>query len=114
MSLNAVLADWITMHANGVTAFYAIDTPVTLGIGESGRADYITAALIPRFDLYLSFTAGPVLEIVETVYGSPRARALHCSVDPESHKPVATACKWNVGYLGTYCEDRQAQLTRLL
>jgi len=51
----ALLADWITMHAKGVTAFYDIDTPITLARLEEGNAEYITAALIPRFDLYLSF-----------------------------------------------------------
>jgi len=70
----AILADWVTMTARGVTAFYDIDTPVTLSRLEQGKADYIAPALIPRFDLYLSFTGGPVLELIEQVYGSPRAR----------------------------------------
>ena len=29
------IADWVTSHAHGITAFYDIDTPVTLGPGES-------------------------------------------------------------------------------
>src|SRR5438874_2391359 len=74
-----VLADWITSRARGVTAFYDIDTPVTLAGLESNRAGYISAALIPRFDLYLSFTGGPLLNLVEDLYGSPRARALYCA-----------------------------------
>jgi spore maturation protein CgeB len=46
-----ILADWITTNAKGVTAFYDIDTPVTLAALDHGKAEYITAALIPRFDL---------------------------------------------------------------
>jgi spore maturation protein CgeB len=110
----AVLADWITTHTKGITAFYDIDTPITLTALGQGKAEYITAALIPRFDLYLSFTGGPVLEVIEKVYGSPRARPLYCSVDPELHKPVAAPAKWRLGYLGTYSEDRQQKLNSLM
>jgi spore maturation protein CgeB len=110
----AILADWITTNAKGVTAFYDIDTPVTLAGLDGGKTDYITAALIPRFDLYLSFTGGPVLEVIERIYGSPRARPLYCSVDPDLHKPAATGTKWHLGYLGTYSEDRDQKLNDLL
>jgi spore maturation protein CgeB len=110
----AVLADWITTHANGVTAFYDIDTPVTLAALKSGCAEYISPPLIPRFDLYLSFTGGPILDLIASSYGSPRVRPLYCSVDPENHRPVETPRKWRLGYLGTYSEDRQARLWELL
>ena len=110
----AALGDWITSTANGVTAFYDIDTPVTLKRLESGKADYISPALIPRFNLYLSFTGGPTLQLIEEVYGSPRARALHCSVDPDRHAPIDVPLKWSLGYIGTYSEDRQPLLERLL
>jgi spore maturation protein CgeB len=110
----AVLADWVTMHARGVTAFYDIDTPVTLARLEKGDAEYIIPPLIPRFDLYLSFTGGPVLNVIEQRYGSPRARALYCGVDPSEHAPVSAKPKWCLGYLGTYSRDRQQMLERLL
>jgi spore maturation protein CgeB len=109
-----VLGDWITMNANGVTAFYDIDTPVTLARLEKGNAEYIAPALIPRFDLYLSFTGGPILDSIEERYGSPRARALYCSVDPAEHAPILTEPKWCLGYLGTYSADRQQTLESLL
>jgi hypothetical protein len=50
--------DWVTCHARGVTAFYDIDTPETLAKLDNGL-DYISATLIPRFDIYLSFSGGP-------------------------------------------------------
>jgi spore maturation protein CgeB len=108
------IADWITMNATGVTAFYDIDTPVTLSGLERGDAEYITASLIPRFDIYLSFAGGPALDIIENRYGSPRARPLYCSVDPEFHAPIPCPKKYKLGYLGTYSDDRQPVLERLL
>jgi spore maturation protein CgeB len=110
----AVVGDWITMHARGVTAFYDIDTPVTLARLESGKIDYVSAGLIPRFDLYLSFTGGPVLELIEQAYGSPCARALYCAADPDVHAPVAVRPRWRLGYIGTYSKDRQPALERML
>jgi spore maturation protein CgeB len=110
----AVIGDWITTQARGITAFYDIDTPVTLARLNSGPSDYITAAMIPRFDLYLSFTGGPVLELIEQMYGSPRARVLYCAVDPDLHIPAAVEPRWALGYLGTYSKDRQPALERLL
>jgi spore maturation protein CgeB len=110
----SILANWITSHARGVTAFYDIDTPVTLAALDSGKTDYISAALIPRFDLYLSFTGGPVLDLIEDMYGSPRARALYCAADPDLYAPSALPARWSLGYLGTYSADRQAALDHLL
>src|SRR3954470_23301954 len=108
------LGEWITAKANGVTAFYDIDTPVTLANLEKGDAEYLSASLIPRFDLFLSFTGGPVLDLIEQHYGSPRARVLYCSADPEQHKPLDTPSRWSMGYLGTYSADRQPVLDELL
>ena len=108
------LADWITTQAQGVTAFYDIDTPVTLAGLLNGHTDYISVGLIPRFDLYLSFTGGPVLNIIEERYGSPRARALYCTADPDIHLPSDLPHTWSLGHLGTYSADRLAALDRLL
>ncbi len=107
------IADWVTTHAEGITAFYDIDTPVTLA-GLDGGLDYISAAMIPRFDLYLSFAGGPVPGIIEDAYGSPMARALYCSADIDLYRPQAGRPGWSLGYLGTYSDDRQPQLERML
>jgi len=108
------LADWITSRARGITAFYDIDTPVTLAGLDSGETPYVSAALIPRFDLYLSFTGGPLLNVIEEVYGSPRARALHCTADLSSTAEPDVPPRWALGYLGTYAPDRQGALEALL
>jgi spore maturation protein CgeB len=100
--------------ANGVTAFYDIDTPVTLARLEGDGADYLSAAQIPRYDLYLSFTGGPTLERLQQRYQAPIARPLYCSVDPALYFPEAAPVQWDLGYLGTYSDDRQPVLERLM
>ncbi|WP_314957661.1 glycosyltransferase [Bradyrhizobium cosmicum] len=107
------ISEWVTTHAQGVTAFYDIDTPVTLSRLEQGL-DYLSAAMIPRFDLYLSFSGGPVPQMIEEKYGSPLARALYCSADTERYTPQQAELKWSLGYLGTYSDDRQPTLEQLL
>ena len=105
---------WVLKTAEGLTAFYDIDTPVTLTKLARGEYDYLSPELIPRYDLYLSFTGGPTLEHLERHHGSPRARALYCSVDPALYYPEETEARWDLGYLGTYSEDRQGTLEKLL
>lgn len=101
--------------ARGVVAFYDIDTPVTLAALERGDCAYLNAALIPEFDLYLSFTGGPTLRELEQRYGAPAAHALYCSADPDLSRPdPAAAIGWDLGYLGTYSPDRQPVLEMLL
>ncbi len=100
--------------ALGVTAFYDIDTPVTLAKLERGDFEYLSPEIIPGYDVYLSFTGGPTLRHIETRYGSPAARALYCSVDPAAYPPLDVPKKWDLSYLGTYSPDRQPTLERLL
>jgi spore maturation protein CgeB len=108
------IGDWITAQAKGITAFYDIDTPVTLAGLEAGGTDYISAHLIPRFDLYLSFSGGTALDIIEQVYNSPMARVLYCSADPGAQPEFTVPSKWTLGYLGTYSADRQPVLQDFL
>ncbi len=105
---------WVQDAAKGVTAFYDIDTPVTLAKLSRGEEDYLSVDLIPGYDLYLSFTGGPTLQRLERQYGSPAARALYCSVDAEAYRPLDCARRWDLSYLGTYSPDRQPTLERLL
>jgi spore maturation protein CgeB len=107
------IAEWVTAHAQGVTAFYDIDTPVTLAGLDQGL-EYLSPAMIPRFDLYLSFSGGPVPGMIEDAYGSPMARVLYCSADPDLYRPHPVKQHWSLGYLGTYSDDRQPSLERLL
>ncbi len=109
------IGEWVTRTCCGVKAFYDIDTPVTLAkLEKNGDAEYLTASQIPRYDLYLSFTGGPVLRRIEREFGSPRARALYCSVDPKLYFSERCESRWDLGYMGTYSLDRQPSLDELL
>jgi spore maturation protein CgeB len=105
---------FVHQTAGGVTAFYDIDTPVTLANLAKGDCEYLSPELIPGYDLYLSFTGGPTLDLLETTYGSPAARALYCSADPAIYAPTGAPWRWDLSYLGTYSLDRQPTLERLL
>jgi len=105
---------WAQATARGTTAFYDIDTPVTLAKLAAGDHEYLSPELIPGYRLYLSFTGGPTLQDLERRLGSPAARALYCSVDAEAYRPVSAPRRWDLSYLGTYSPDRQPTLERLL
>lgn len=105
---------WAQETARGVVAFYDIDTPVTLAKLERGDYEYLSPDLIPDYDLYLSFTGGPTLDRLMAEYGSPAARALYCSVDPDLYPVLGGEKRWDLSYLGTYSDDRQPKLERLL
>jgi spore maturation protein CgeB len=105
---------FVQTHARGVTAFYDIDTPVTLAKLERGDFEYLAPEIVPGYDIYLSFTGGPTLRHIERHWRSPAARALYCSVDPEAYPPLDVEKRWDLSYLGTYSPDRQPTLERLL
>jgi spore maturation protein CgeB len=104
----------VSSIATGIVAFYDIDTPVTLASLAAGECPYINAALIPVLDLYLSFTGGPALKLLEDRYGARAARVLYCSVDPDRHRSTQTEPVWDLGYLGTYSADRQPAFNALM
>jgi spore maturation protein CgeB len=101
------VCDWVLREARGVRAFYDIDTPVTL---RSVRADsclYLAAEQIAEFDVMLSFTGGPTLDVLEQTFGAKRAAALYCSVDLDQYRPQPIQPHLALAYMGTYSDDRQ-------
>jgi len=105
---------WVCRNANGLRAFYDIDTPITLRGLEAGGMPYLSAAQVSDYDLYLSFSGGPSLTRLSRDFGARSVRALYCSVDHELYYPEPTTLSWDLGYLGTFCEDRQPAVDRLL
>lgn len=98
-------------------AFYDIDTPITVGeLRQRGETDYLSASQIPGFDVYFSFTGGPMLREIERDFGARNPVALYCSFDPREYRRFKInkrfAC--DLSYMGTYAPDRQAKLEELL
>lgn len=113
------LTDKITLLTPPCFAFYDIDTPVTLAKLAKGDFEYLRPEMIPRFDIYLSFSGGPILNKLEQQYGAQRARALYCSVDTDLYHPPDPSAtdkksEYALGYLGTYSDDRQPTVRELL
>jgi spore maturation protein CgeB len=106
---------WLLGTADCPVGFYDIDTPVTLAKLARADHEYLEPSLIPQYAVYFSFTGGPTLEVLEDRYGSPMARALYCSVDISKYHPEhGLPCVFDLGYLGTYSEDRQPTVSELL
>jgi spore maturation protein CgeB len=110
----AEVGEWVCRTAGGVKAFYDIDTPITISKLDSGDHSYLTPAQVPLYDLYLSFSGGPLLRKIERKYRAQMARPLYCSVDPLLYFPEDAEPIWDLGYMGTYSEDRQILLKKLL
>jgi spore maturation protein CgeB len=108
------VADLVLDTAGGMVTFYDIDTPVTLAALARGEESYVAKRQIPRFARSFSFTGGPMLDVLRTRYGAPSPVALYCSVDPAQYRPLPSAKRWDLSYLGTYSADRQPALERLL
>jgi spore maturation protein CgeB len=115
--------DLVLDAARPVHAFYDLDTPITVaaleasGLAVAHGAHYLRPELIPEFDLYLSFTGGPMLEVLANKWGARRVTPLYGSVDPSVHAPrdnPPDEFRCALGYLGTYAADRQHALQRLL
>jgi len=104
----------VLKRARGAVGFYDIDTPVTLAKLARGEHEYLSPALIPHVDLYLSFTGGPTLRRLEQEFGARRAVALYCAVDETRYRATGASLDFDLGFLGTYSPDRQPVLERLL
>lgn len=108
------VGEWVLKNSQQITAFYDIDTPVTMANLAKGKESYINPHLISRYDIFFSFSAGRTLEILENEYHSPQALPLHCSVDTDLYYPENTRKEIDLGYMGTYSDDRQPPLQSML
>jgi spore maturation protein CgeB len=105
---------WVLENSTGLAVFYDLDTPITLVRLLNGGCGYLAPDLIPRYDIYLSCTGGPVLKRFEAVYGAKQAYPLYCSVDPDLYYPGSCSRDYTLAYLGNYSPDRQSALERYL
>lgn len=110
-------SDLILDEAPGLTAFYDLDTPVTLAKLSGGETvPYIPPGGLGDFDLVLSYTGGEALQALRSRLGAVRVAPLYGHVDPELHKPAPPmdVFRADLSYLGTYAEDRQRAVHDLL
>jgi spore maturation protein CgeB len=109
--------DELTDFPGPIMAFYDIDTPITVAqLRETGNTQYLRADQVPVFDVYFSFTGGPMLREIESRFGAQQAIPLYCSFDPDEYHRFGVnkrfAC--DLSYMGTYAPDRQPKIDELL
>ena len=111
----ARIADEVLCLEHPLRVYYDLDTPVTLAMLEREELDHLRRDQIPCFDLYLSFTGGEVLTILEEQMGAQMARPLYGCVDPDVYMrtPAREDFRCLLSYMGTYSHDRQRQLDQL-
>jgi spore maturation protein CgeB len=105
--------DLVLDSGTPVKAFYDIDTPITVAaLRDRGETEYLRAEQIPGFDLYFSFTGGPILRELEQRFGAHCAEPLYCSFDPEKYHPYPPHQRYaaDFSYMGTYAPDRQPKI----
>jgi len=98
-----------------VKSFYDIDTPITVAKLRSGQSEYLHAHQVPGFDVYFSFTGGPILRQLESEFGARRAVPLYCSFDEEKYRRRKACARYqsDLSYMGTYAADRQPKVKSL-
>jgi spore maturation protein CgeB len=97
--------------------FYDIDTPITVAaLREKGSTEYLRGDQVAGYNVYFSFTGGPMLREIEERHGAQKAMPLYCSFDAEKYKkyPVAKRYACEMSYMGTYAPDRQPKVEELL
>ncbi len=113
---DGVAASTLATTSRRLSAFYDLDTPVTMARVAAGEdVPYIPPDGLSDFDLVLSFTGGPALQLLRSRLGAKRVVALYGSVDPEVHHPADARPHYaaDLSYLGTYSADRQTALRSL-
>lgn len=107
--------DEVLGSAVPVKAFYDIDTPITVRKLRDSDAEYLRRDQVSGFDLYFSFTGGPMLHELERVFKAARAVPLYCSFDPDRYRLCEPESRFrcDVSYMGTYAADRQPKLDEL-
>jgi spore maturation protein CgeB len=109
--LDAAVLEYKAPHALAI--FWDVDAPATLDRLAGDSADPFHA-LIPRYDLVLTYGGG---DPVVRAYAAAGARAcvpIYNAVDPATHHPVGPDGRFagDLGFLGNRLPDREARVFR--
>ncbi len=118
---DAPAASELVLNGDAVRVFYDLDAPVTLARLDSDLpVEWVGDGGYSGYDLVLSYSGGPSLEELRRKLGARRVAPLYGSVDFTFHHPVtpmrtpAGDRRVDLSYLGTWAEDRQPALQKLL
>jgi spore maturation protein CgeB len=108
--LDDVLEDAVAALDGPTRVFWDVDAPATLA-----AADARFSALVPRFDLVLTYGGGdPVVERYLDL-GARECVPVYNALDPETHHPVPREKRFaaDLGFLGNRLPDREARVDEL-
>lgn len=116
------IADYVLAKAPGRTVYYDLDLPATLDALEAtggpagGRAPWIRADQIRRFDLVCASALGTPLGVLVERYGARRAIGLLPAVEPDAARPdhAPAPLRAALAFAGSYGPDLVPRLEALL
>ncbi len=107
--LEAAVLDLKTPH--NLIIFWDVDAPATLERVQNNAADPF-GALIPRYDLILTYGGGEPVESAYRALGARECIGIYNALDPATHYPVAPDPRFeaDLGFLGNRLPDREARV----
>jgi spore maturation protein CgeB len=107
--LEQAVIDQKASHAT--TIFWDVDAPATLErMAES--SDDAFRALVPRYDLVLTYGGGDPVVKAYQAFGARRCVPIYNALDPRTHHPVPADPRFqaDLGFLGNRLPDREARV----
>ncbi|HEY2896116.1 MAG TPA: glycosyltransferase [Gemmatimonadaceae bacterium] len=98
-------------NAETLVAFWDVDAPATLDRVQTNQDDPFRA-LIPRYDLVLTYGGGdPVVRAYEAL-GARECVPIYNALDPSTHHPVPPDSRFacDLGFLGNRLPDRESRV----
>ncbi len=94
-----------------LVGFWDVDAPATLERVHADPADPFRA-LIPRYDLVLTYGGGPPVVVAYRELGARVCRPIYNALDPHTHFPVPLDPRFaaNLAFLGNRLPDREQRV----
>jgi spore maturation protein CgeB len=98
-------------RSGGLTVFWDVDAPATLDRVQANAADPFRA-LIPQFDVVLTYGGGQPVIDAYTGCGARACVPVYNALDPETHRPSDRDERFrgHLGFLGNRLPDREARV----
>jgi spore maturation protein CgeB len=93
------------------TIFWDVDAPATLDRVHQNEDDYFKA-LIPQFDLILTYGGGDPVKNAYTALGAKKCCPIYNALDPSTHHPVEKEARFEADlvFLGNRLPDREKRV----
>lgn len=94
-----------------LSVYWDVDAPATLDRLRTDASDPFRA-LVPKFDVVLTYGGGPPVVRGYGAFGAQRCIPIYNALDPTTHHPVAPSSAWasDVSLLANRLPDREARI----